>query len=109
MKKIITYLSIITVGLLTTSSAEARTYSPGYNITYVSGYQHCGTPIYTKKVFSHYNSYGKAIFKYHKVLSKVRTGYTNRRGKSVYTPARRQTNRYASNRRSNSRYSYSRR
>jgi len=82
MKKIITYISILTVGLIaTSSSAEARTYKRGYNVTYVSGHQHCGTPIYTKKSFSHYDRLGKAIFTYLRVNAH---GY-------AYTPTRKAT------------------
>ena len=108
MKKILTYLSILIASLMATSnSAEARTYSRGYNTTYISGYQHCGTPIYTKKVFSHYNKIGKAIFTYSRIISKQ---YSHHSPRKVSYPTRRvvKHNSYNSNRRYSSKQ-YSRR
>jgi len=109
MKKIITYLSILTIGLIATSnSAEARTYSRGYHTTYISGYLHCGTPIYTKKIFSHYNNIGKAIFTYSRITPKKHS-YSSPR-KVSYSTSRRSVkhNSYSNNKRHSSR-SYSRR
>ena len=101
MKKILTYLSILTVGLLTaTNSAEARTYSHGYNIAYVSGYQHCGTPIYTKKIFTHYDRYGKAIFKYHRVAAPQARRHSPYKRNKVTHNSRSRSTRYVSNGRS---------
>lgn len=100
MKKILTYISIISAGLfISTSSAEAKKYTPGYNTTYVSGYYACGTPIYTKKIFTHYDRLGRAVFSYLRVAPRARAQAPRR--KITYTKTTnksRTSDRYSSRR-----------
>ncbi len=73
MKKILTYISIVSAGLfISTNTATAKKYSPGHNSSYVSGHYKCGTPIFTKKIFSHYDRFGRAVFRYLRITPKLR-------------------------------------
>jgi len=72
MKKIITLLSIVTAGFsLSPMNADARSPINDHlrrpaSVVYVSGYTTSGSPIYMKKVFSHYDRYGRAVYTYHR-------------------------------------------
>ncbi|MGJ8655359.1 MAG: hypothetical protein ACSHX6_02825 [Akkermansiaceae bacterium] len=69
MKKLLTYLSILTAAVLfTPNTAEARPHSHG-TTTYVSGHSSCGCPIYTKKVFVNHDRYGRPVYRYYSVPS----------------------------------------
>lgn len=122
MKKILTYLSILTAAFLfTPNSAEARPHSHG-STTYVSGYSSCGCPMYTKKVFVRHGQCGTPIYSYFRLASKCNChkksyrsnnhynshrGYNSRNScsnNSRYYNSRHYSNRYTSNRYSSNRY-----
>jgi len=96
MKKLITLLSVITAGFaLSPMSADARpshSHSRPASVVYVSGYASCGSPIYMKKVFSHYDRYGRAVYTYHR---HVVTRRDHRRPAISYYNGRRGGNRVA--------------
>lgn len=119
MKKIFTYISIITAAFLfAANSAEARTYPYG-GITYISGYASCGSPIYTKKVIVNHDRYGKPVYKYYSIpfVSKHKNysrntynRHSSYRGKNYYSSHHNRSNynRGHHNRGSRVTYSYRR-
>lgn len=72
---------LMTVGMV--AQADARPRHHQQTVIYVSGYQSCGTPIYTEKRFCGYNRWGRPIWDY-RVLrpGEYRNGYGRRA--SVY-------------------------
>jgi hypothetical protein len=112
MKKILTYLSILTaVFLFTPNTAEARTHSH-CSSSYVSGHSSCGCPIYTKKVFTGNDCYGRPMYRYYRQAASCSCNRYNYRSSSRYTSSRHYSHRgYNSNNscNNNSRYSNSRR
>ncbi len=84
MKKILTYLSILTAAFLfTPNTAEARTHSHG-STTYVSGHSSCGCPIYTKKVFVRHDCYNRPVYHYYKQAFNCRCNRNSYRSSSRY-------------------------
>lgn len=69
MKKLITLLAVVAGGfVLSPVNAEARghrheSHRPADRV-YVSGHSSCGCPVYTKKVFRHYDRHGHAVYTY---------------------------------------------
>lgn len=112
MKKILTYLSILTAAFLfTPNTAEARTHSHGSS-SYVSGHSSCGCPIYTKKVFTGHDCYGRPVYKYYRQPASCSCNRNSYRSSSRYTSNRYNSHRGYNSRSScnnNSRYSTSRR
>jgi len=86
MKKILTYLSILTAALLfTPNSAEARNH--GYTTTsYASGHTACGCPIITKKVYVGNDRYGRPIYKYYRQASSCRCSKSTNRSYRAHKP-----------------------
>lgn len=80
MKKLFTTLAVAAAAVVMLPQAsEARSHrSCEQSYTYVSGYMACGTPIYTKRVFCHYDRYGRPVYDYVRIPSKHhynRSGY----------------------------------
>lgn len=81
MKKILIYLSILSAAFVfTPNKAEARPHSYGHS-SYVSGHSACGCPIYTKKIFTGRDCYGRPIYTYSRLASNCKCnrnrGYYN--------------------------------
>jgi len=67
MKKVVTLFAVLAaLFAYVPQSVEARSSTSRISVsTYVSGYSSCGCPIYTKRVLSHYNRYGRPVYNYY--------------------------------------------
>lgn len=90
MKKFLSILLAVLAGFIVIpQQAEARhSCEPEY--VYVSGYTGCGCPIYTKRVVSRYDYYGRPIYSYynlpvnHRCHQSCNTGVTIQIGNGIY-------------------------
>ena len=86
MKKILTYLSVLsTAFLFTPNTAEAQHCSSG-TTTYISGYTSCGSPIYTQKIFLRYDCYGRPVYTYRSLPVVYRQPVVHYSHRSSYRP-----------------------
>lgn len=96
MKKILTYLSVLsTAFLFTPNTAEAQHCSSG-TTTYISGYTSCGSPMYTQRILVSYDCYGRPIYTYRSLPVVYRQPVVHYSHRNSYQPVRHYTPQYSS-------------